>query len=197
MAETELAIQQGKTFVRTLRWESAPIEYEEITGIDKTAPVSITVPGHAIPDGWRVAIVSVRGMTEINASTPPKTKEYLKATVVSPDRIEINTLNASSFSAYQGGGFVQYNSPVPLDGYTARMTIKDRMRGTELTSLTTENGRITIDPVTYVIQLKIEATETATFDWTTGVYDLEMVSPDGTVSQLIYGTVSVSPEVTT
>lgn len=196
MAQTELAIQQGKTFVRTLRWESAPIEYEPITAIAATAPVILTVPGHGVPDGWRIAIVSVKGMTEINASSPPKAKDYVQATVVSTDTIEINKINASGFAAYISGGFVQYNSPVPLDGYTARMAIKDKMRGNEYYRLTTENGDITIDVTGYKIELSISAEVTAGFEFVSGVYDLEMVSPDGVVSQLIYGEVTVAPEVT-
>lgn len=196
MAQTELAIQQGKTFVRTLRWESAPIEYEPITAIAATAPVSLTVPGHGVPDGWRIAIVSVKGMTEINASQPPKAKDYQQATVVSTDTIEINKINASGFAAYTSGGFVQYNSPVSLDGYTARMAIKDKMRGNEYYRLTTENGDITIDVTGYKIELSISAEVTAGFEFLSGVYDLEMVSPDGVVSQLIYGEVTVAPEVT-
>lgn len=196
MAQTELAIQQGKTFVRTLRWESAPIEYEPITAIAATAPVSLTVPGHGVPDGWRIAIVSVKGMTEINASQPPKAKDYQQATVVSTDTIEINKINASGYAAYTSGGFIQYNSPVPLDGYTARMAIKDKMRGNEYYRLTTENGDITIDVTGYKIELSISAEVTAGFTFLSGVYDLEMVSPDGVVSQLIYGEVTVAPEVT-
>ena len=127
---------------------------------------------------------------------PPKAKDYQQATVVSTDTIEINKINASGFAAYTSGGFVQYNSPVPLDGYTARMAIKDKMRGNEYYRLTTENGDITIDVTGYKIELSISAEVTAGFTFLSGVYDLEMVSPDGVVSQLIYGEVTVAPEVT-
>ena len=45
-------------------------------------------------------------------------------------------------------------------------------------------------------EIAITATATAAITWTTGVYDLEIVFPSGDVRRLVYGTVTVSPEVT-
>ena len=66
-ATKDLTIQQGRTFSLALRWESQPVVYRPITAIAQTAPARLTVPTHGVPDGWRVAITNVKGMTEINA----------------------------------------------------------------------------------------------------------------------------------
>lgn len=196
--KSNLTIQQGKTFRRTLRWEVPPIIYKLITNITKTAPVRITAVGHGVPEGWRATVVSVKGMTQINATnTPPKAKDYHKVTVVDVDTVELNEVNAAGFSAYTSGGYLQYNTPTDLTGMTARMTIRDRIGGSALATLTTENDGIDIDVSGNTIALLIEAADTAAYDWKKGVYDLEMVSPDGTVTLLMYGDIVVEKEVTT
>lgn len=194
----DLTIQQGKTFALVLRWETEPIVYKAITAIAQTAPVRITVPGFDAPDGWRVAPVSVKGMTEINAkNTPPRSTDYTPVTVIDADTVELNEVNAAGFHAYTSGGYLQYNTPVDLTGYTARMAIKDKIGGTVLHSLTTDNGGITIDTTKKTITLNIAAADSDDFAWVRGVYDLELISPAGVVTALISGRVSISKEVTT
>jgi len=197
-ANKDLVIEQGKTFTQVLRWEAPPILYKPITGITQTAPARVTCPGHDIPNGWRVAVVSVKGMTQINAATsPPKDKDYHPATVFDANTIELNAVNAAEFKAYTSGGYLQMNTPVDLIGFTARMSIKDRIGGTEIFRLDTTNGRITIDTATHLITLIISAADAAALQWKKGVYDLELVSGAGVVTALLAGTVTVSKEVTT
>lgn len=87
--------------------------------------------------------------------------------------------------------------PVDLTGYTARMQIRaDIASPTVLHELTTENGGITLGGATGQIDLYISAAATAAFAWQAGVYDLELVAPNGDVTRLIEGTVQVSREVT-
>lgn len=198
MAVSDLVFEQGKTFSKILRWESPPIIYRPITNIQQVAPARITCPSHGVPNGWRVAIVSVKGMTQINAaSTPPKDKDYVKATVVDANTLELNTVNAADFKPYSSGGYVQFNTPTSLVGIAARMTIKDKVGGTTLLSLTSANGRIILDDAAKTIRLLISAEDTAALTWKKGVYDLEMVSTDNTVIKLVSGTVTVEREVTT
>lgn len=194
---SNLVIKQGKTFTRLLRWEAAPIIYKAITAIEQVAPVRLTVAGHGIPDGWRAAVTAVKGMTELNASIPPELDEYRKVTVVDTDTIEFNDVNAATYKAYASGGYVQYNTPVNMAGFTARMTIKDRVGGTTLETLTTENSAITIDNTVKTITLLLSATATAAYTWVKGVYDLEMVSASGVVTLLLSGDITVEKEVTT
>lgn len=194
----ELVIQKGKTFSRILRWETEPFIYKAITGIVKTAPARITATSHVVPDGWRVAIVSVQGMVEINAkNSPPRVTDYHKATVIDPNTIDLNDVNSSEFTTYASGGFVQYYTPVDLTGFTARMHIRaSETSPTVLETLTTENGKIAIDNTLKTITLTLSATATAAYTWKSAVYDLELVSLVGVVTQLLKGPVTVEGEVT-
>ncbi len=252
----DLTILQGRTFSYPLKWEIEPIVYKPITGITQSAPCVVTAVGHGLPDGWRAAIVSVKGMTQINASNPPKDSEYVVTKVLTADTIELNTVNASEYKTYTSGGYVQYNTPQDLAGYVARMSIKDKISPTtamlwmastvyptgytiitstgtileattggtsdvveptaagvdgtvtwgavssfagsrELMSLTTTNLRILIDNTTKTIKLDIDALDTAAVTFKKGVYDLELESPAGVVTALMFGNVTVTNEVTT
>ena len=192
-----LTIVQGTTYELPVRWETEPIVYKAITGVTQTAPAVVTCVGHGVPDGWRVTVVSVKGMTQINAkNSPPKDSDYTLATVLTADTLELNTVNAADHKAYTSAGYVQYNTPQDLTGYIARMDIKDKIGGTVLLALTTENGRITVNNTTKTITLAISADDTAAITWKRGVYDLELESSTGVVSSLMFGTVTVTNEVT-
>ena len=90
-----------------------------------------------------------------------------------------------------------------LSGFTARMHIRRTIDTlTPMITLTTENGRIAINPSIVwdatknnEISLSITAADTATIT-TSGVYDLEIISAGGTVSKVIRGDVTLIPEVT-
>ena len=199
-ATKDLTIQQGRTFSLALRWESPPIVYRPITAIAQTAPARLTVPTHGVPDGWRVAITNVKGMTEINAEANKLTsRDYHQATVVDANTIDINDINAAGFKPYVSGGYIQFNTPVDLMGFKARMKIKNRVGGTTLYTLTTENGALAIDAAAKIITIDISESDTAAMTFTTGVYDLELVSgtTPAVVTALISGRVTVSKEVTT
>lgn len=197
-AQQDLTICKGKTFSYVLQLETSTIVYKPITAITKAAPVAITATGHGLPDNWRVAIVSVQGMTEINAkNSPPRSTDYQKATVVDPNTITLNKVNSSEFTTYTSGGFVQYNSPMSLAGATARMSIKDAVGGTLLFRLDTTNSRITLNDTLKTITLSITATDTAALTFTQGVYDLEFQDATGVVTGILYGAVTVTDEVTT
>lgn len=87
--------------------------------------------------------------------------------------------------------------PVDLTGYSGRMEIKDRIGGTVLHRLDTDDGTMVIDGPSGKISWEIDAETTAAWTWRNAVYDLELVDPDGRVTRLIQGTISLSPEVTT
>jgi hypothetical protein len=195
---SDLTIKKGKTFRRVLRWEVAPIVYKAITAIAKVAPVSITAVGHGIPDGWRATVQSVEGMTEINAkSNPPAQSDYHKATVVDSDTVEFNDVNAAGFSVYKGNGYLRYNTPADMAGFTAKLIVKDAVGGTTLLELTTENDGIEIDNTAKTITLVIDAAASADFEFEGGVYELEMISAGGEVTSLVSGNVIVQQEVAT
>ena len=191
----DLIIRQGKTFMRALRWEAPPIIYKPITGITQAAPAVVTSPSHGIPDGWRVTVVSVKGMTQINAENdPPKAKDYIKATVPDANTVLLNIVNSSEFKPYISGGYLMFNTPVDMAGFTARMKIKDKIGGTILLDV---GAYITIDNANKKVLIAIPAAITSAITWTKGVYDFEMESAGGIVTQIMSGNVSVLKEVTT
>lgn len=203
-ATKDFVIEQGRTFQHVLRWEAPPYLYKAISAITAAAPAEVTtVAPHDIPDGWRVTIVSAKGMTAINAANdPPKTADYKRAAVTGLSTIELNDVNSSDYKTHTAGtGYVQFLTPVDMAGYTARMQIKDKVGGVVLAS--TEVGdtpldtiTITIDNVAKTISLLIAAADTAAITWTKGVYDLEMIN-GGVVTALLTGKITVTKEVTT
>jgi len=209
---TNLVIVKGKTFSRVIRWAAAPYLYKAITAITQAAPVTVSSAAHGIPDGWPVAIVSVKGMTQINAVIPASPSQFNdvahKSTAASVGTITINDINSAGYSAYASGGYIQMLSPVDMSGFTARMSVKDKVGGTELFRLDTTSDvavlpythaqpRIVIDNANKTITLTIHAEDTAVMPFSKGVYDLEMVSSTGVVDLLLSGSITVTGEVTT
>lgn len=193
-----LTIVQGNTFSQVVRWESVPFVFKPITDISRSAPAVITSASHGVPEGWRVAVVSAGGMSKINATHfPVRGSDLRTATVLSPDTLAIHEIDSTSYTAYTSGGYLVYYTPVSLSGYTARMTIKDRVGGTALATLTSGTGEIVLDNTNKTITATISAALTAAYAWASGVYDLELESGDGVVTTLLRGTVTVTEEVTT
>ena len=191
----DLTIRQGKTFQLPLRWEVPPVVFKPITGITNTAPAVITCTDHGLVDGWRVAVVSVKGMTQINAANdPPKAKDFIRAKVTDPNTIVLNGVNASGFKPYVSGGYLQYYTPVDMAGYSARLHIKDKVGGTLLLDAT---PYVTIDNVAKRINISIPASVTEDIAWKKGVYELEMESGGSVVSTLLHGSISVTREIVT
>jgi hypothetical protein len=191
--KANLVIYQGSTFNEILRWESSTKIYKPITAITQAAPINITAVGHNIPEGWRVRVTSVNGMKEINHAADV----YSNATVKTVDIIELNNINSLGYAAYTTGGVIEYNSPVDLTGYTARMQVRAKLADTTtLLEITTANSGIIIDNTLKTIALNVSATDTAALTWTTGVYSLELVSALGVVSTLLTGNITVKQEIT-
>jgi hypothetical protein len=83
-----------------------------------------------------------------------------------------------------------------LSSHTARMHVRRTIESTvPLISLTTENERIIIDGPAGQITLIIDAEDTAALI-SSGVYDLEIIDENDTVSRVIQGLFTLSPEVT-
>lgn len=86
---------------------------------------------------------------------------------------------------------------VDLTGYTARMQIRKKKSSTDFEhEATTENDGITLGGSAGTVEVVISAADTADFEFTRAVYDLELVDGDGIVTRLVEGDVSVSKEVT-
>lgn len=185
-----LKIYQGSTFRETVRWESATKVYVPITNITKAAPMVVSAVNPTFPGGWRVKINGVGGMKEVN------TDNYLIASEVASSTVTFNSINSLNYTAYTSGGVLEYNQPIDLTGYTARMQIREKLTSTTLLEeLTTANGKILINNTAKTISLVLSASATEAYIWKTGVYSLEM-EKEGVVVPLIYGNVTLEREVT-
>lgn len=185
-----LKIYQGSTFRQVLRWESSTKVYVPITNISKSAPVVITAANHAAPLGWRVKVVGAGGMKEINAL------DYQTVTDKTTDTVTLNQINSLGFTAYTSGGVLEYNQPVSLAGYTARMQIRAKVDSDAVIhTLTTENGGIVLDNTAKTITIVMQDEVTQTFTFKSAVYDLELIT-GGEVTQLVTGGISLVREVT-
>lgn len=88
-------------------------------------------------------------------------------------------------------------TPIDLSGCTARMQIRAEVESPAvLLELTTANGRIALGGVAGTVDLLITDEDTAAIAWESGVFDLEIAHPDGSVTRLAKGTVITDPGVT-
>lgn len=189
--KTNLAIYQGSTFNQTIRWESTTKVYKDISAIGKSAPMVVTATSHGLLAGWRAKLSNVSGMTEANSLG------WLIATTVDSNTVTFNSVNAAGFKNYTSGGILEYNAPVGLAGYSARMQIREKLSSTTtLLSLTSDNLDIDINNVLKTITVHVEDTVTANLDFKTAIYSLEMISPTNVVTTLMYGNVSLIKEIT-
>lgn len=190
-AKINFKMYQGSTFSELLRWESSRKIYKPITAITQAAPCIITATGHGVPDGWRVKVTNVVGMKEINSSDT-----YNTATFVDVNSIELNDINSVGYTAYTSGGVLEYNEPIDLTSYTARMQLRHKVSDTTvIDTYDTTGGKIVIDPVNYTISIIVDAVTTATYTFSTAVYNLELELA-GVVTTLAEGNISLVKEVT-
>jgi hypothetical protein len=85
--------------------------------------------------------------------------------------------------------------PINVTGYSAAMQVRSKPCTDPILTLSTANARIALGGALGTIALTISATDTDDLKPGTYIYDLEM-SNSGTVTRLIEGSFTVSPEVT-
>lgn len=191
-AKINFKVYQGSTFSEVLRWESSLKTYVPITDISKSAPLVVTAPNHGVPVEWRVKFTNIVGMTDLNSSDT-----YYQVTGTTTDTITVNSVNSLGFKTYTSGGIVEYNTPIDLTGFTARMQIRSKIDSdTVIQELTSENGYINISNINKTITLTLSAEITAGFTFSTAVYSLELVSSGGQVTPFCDGTMTLVKEVT-
>lgn len=194
-AKISYKIYQGSTFKETFRWESQTKNYIQISNISKSAPCVITTSAvHTLPQNWRFRVTDVIGMTQINQISDD---QYYLASSISNNTVTINSLNSSNFNNYNSGGIISYNIPVPINGFSAVMQLRETIDSTavlyQLTSAV--GGGIVINSTDYTITITIPAATTAGFNFTTAVYGLELTSSSGEVFPLITGTMVLVKEI--
>jgi hypothetical protein len=194
-AKISYKIYQGSTFQETLRWESETKQYAPISAITNAAPCVITTStAHGVPLNWRVRVAGVNGMKDINTLADDA---YYLVTGKTSTTLTINQVNSAAYSPYTSGGMVEYNTPVPITGYTAQMQIRETVESpTVIAELSTANNRIVIDPVNYTITMTLPASLTATFNFDAAVYSCELTDAQGIVMPFLTGSITLVKEVT-
>ena len=82
-----------------------------------------------------------------------------------------------------------------LDGCSARLEIREKIGGPLLTSVSTEDGGITIEGGSLLVELSAEKTDLLNVK--KAVWDCEVTFPGGDVVRVLQGPVLVSLSVTT
>lgn len=194
-AKINFKVYQGATFEQTLRWESETKIYVPIAEVTKSAPVNVIISEgtNMPPVGWRVRVTNVLGMKEINMPDG----HYELASSISGNVVTLNQINSLGYSQYSSGGVLEFNTPVSLARYTARMQVRKKPKDvTTVLILTTENGGVVLDDATKTITIKASAEQTSALDFSQAVYDLELVSLDGKVLRFAEGNLTLKSEVT-
>jgi len=194
-AKLNYKVYQGSTFQEVFRWESQTKGYAQISAITKAAPCVITTSAnHSIPAGWRVRVTGAGGMKELNQISED---QFYIATGVTSNTITLNQVNSSQYTTYTSGGVVEYNTPVPLTGFTGQMQIRETIDSTTpIIELTTANNGIVIDTTASTVMIRITATQTRAFTFVTAVYSLELTDSSGIVTSFLTGNLTLVPEVT-
>lgn len=202
--QQDLEVIKGKTFAASFGWAQGKFAWGLITGIAKTAPVSITVPGHDLKSDWPYWISGLKKPACLNnwtdpcGSDSPDAGSPYMAEVVDADTLEINDLNGLEFETYAGGGVIRYYARADITGYEALMQVRASASSDAVLFEASSAGidpLITVDPVTATFGLNIpaDAFDAATFR--DAQYEIEITAPTGEKYRLAYGVLSLGREI--
>ena len=86
-------------------------------------------------------------------------------------------------------------TPLDLTGWTVRGQVRSRHSSPDvLHEWSTTLGNATVASGSFT--LSVAASASSAWTWKKGVYDIELVSPEGTVYRVLQGEIEVDPEVT-
>jgi hypothetical protein len=189
--EQNFCVGAGATFHPVIRYGTDALVSVPITAITQSAPAVVTAASHQIPDGWEAAVVSAKGMIQINATRfPPSGSDWELVKVLDADTVALADINSSDMTAYQSGGFLVYSEPGLTAGMTATMTLWDVATKDDTPLLTLTSGAgITLDFINMTITPLLQ---TAGLTWNTAYYDLDVTDTSGVVTQVASGVLTIS-----
>lgn len=209
MAEQiDITITRGKTFEFGFLYAQDEARQVLITAMPSKVPLTITVPGHGLPEGWPFWVSCVKSPLELNtAVSSGDVREVMSAEphVAKPvdvDTIAIPGVVAACWKAFSGPGVLITCPPVDLTGWHCRAQVRDRVGGTVLYSWHSDpaegaDGVIEVDPLLGRFVLKMDAATAAGLTWNRGFYDVEAIAPGGEVYPVTaISSVTVADEVT-
>jgi hypothetical protein len=192
-AKLNYKIYQGSTFQETYRWESETKVYVPISAIAKSAPCVITTTSaHTLPIGWRFKVAG-GGMKELY----PTSDTYHIATGTTSTSVTINQVNSLAYTTYTSGGIIEYNQPVDLANYNARMQIRETVDSpTVIYEASSASGQIVLNNTSKTITVTILGNITQTFNFSTAVYSVELFDSANNILSFLVGNLTLVPEVT-
>lgn len=200
MQKLEISIRSGMSVHIPIRIESDSIEYVDITAMEKSAPLRVTVPNHPIPDGWRACIQNAGGMSTLNAEWEGlRDLDLRRVVVIDANTVAFPGINASGFRTYSAGGQIAFYAPKNLSSYTAaRMEVKTAVGGELLCALTITDGTLEIDAEQSAVWMHLSPTTLVDLGAGKYVFDIELT--DGVDVLAVCSadsTITVLPEITT
>ncbi|MBK7542466.1 MAG: hypothetical protein IPI57_11940 [Candidatus Competibacteraceae bacterium] len=122
--------------------------------------------------------------------------------LVDPIEMPLTIYQGATFRksfAWKSGPTAATATPVDLTGCAARAHVREKIdSATALLEMTTENGRIALGGAAGTVALEVSDETTAALPRLKRAarWDLEIVWPDGEVTRLFQGPVTIGPEVT-
>lgn len=190
----DFEIKQGETLSLPFFWYDGDPVVVAISAVALGYPPVLTATAHGLPGNKTPAqIVSVGGATDLNTDDG----ETVYAFALTSNTFSLPDINAAGMPSYTSGGFLVYRAPKNLTGYTARLQIRPAVNSaTVLFEMTSANGDIVLGGTEGSATLTLTATQTSALTFSSGVYQLELVSAGAVVKRLAGGVVTLSKEVT-
>ncbi len=188
-----ITIEQGATYSLGFNWYGAGKLCKRIEGLTPGCPTQITITSHGLPSTspTPVAISHVQGAKRANTNGA-----YVKATYIDVDNFYVDADTVDQ-DYTPNTGLVTWFAPTDLTGYSARMHIREDIDDvTAIDELTSVGGEITLSTTDGRITVTIADDVTAAYTFDEAVYDLEVEDGSGVTTRLLYGTVTLSKEVT-
>jgi len=200
LSTLKIGVRLGASADIPIRVETGNLKFAPIASIAKSAPARIvTTDPHGIPDGWRVAIVDAKGMTELNADTVSD-RDLTKITAVNSTTIDLDGISSLSFRTHSANtGAVAFYEPKDLSSYTsANMDVKKRVGGDIEANFNTTDGTLEIDTAINAVWLRSTDVDIANLTPRDYVFDIELTRPTGIDAICAADSVlTVLPQVTT
>lgn len=192
--QQDIVIIQGADWQPVMQWLSENMTHKLISGVTIGLPTLLTVTAHGLTGTAQIPvwITNVVGPRALNTEDY-RCVEPRWATVVDADTLAID-FDSGALQAYRSGGVLTYRAAVNLTGWTARQEIRESIDAdTVMNSLTTENGGITLG-ADGTITRHMTAAQSTALGAMQGVYNLELIDPNGIVTRFAQGAVCVSPD---
>lgn len=190
----ELDMEQGATFNYTFHWYAGGRFMAPIEDITVGYPTRIKVTAHGLPtiSDTPVIISGVDGADILNSEGTG----IEEAIYVDADHFDMpQSTVADTWKC--GTGEITYHKPSDITGFTARMQIREKWHSLDfIEELTTENGGIVLTVEDASIEITLLPAVTALYTFRQAVYDIEMIDPNGSITRIIEGTITLSKEVT-